>query len=345
MRGPNLYLGIVFSVFLPLFIACKTTGTEPETKGVPVIFDSDMAGDHDDAAALGILHALADRGEATILAMAASDRNKWTPLCMDAINTYFGYTDIPIGATKDPNAFYNESSYTGPIAKTYPRSYDWKNALDAPSAIDVYRSVLSNQPDKSVVFVSVGNLSNMSNLLKSKPDKHSSLNGTELVRKKVRHWVCMGGAFTKGVRNKREANIVMYQSAAAHAIQHWPTKITFNGYGIGTDLHTGPELKHLPEDHPIRFAYEKAQNGTLQPHTSFDLAAVLYAVRGLDGGPASDYWSVSEWGWATVNEDGTTSFNEDPDGRHRYHIEKMKPTHVARKIGEMLKRLPTKENS
>ena len=62
-----------------------------------IIFDTDMAGDVDDVGALAILHAMADQGEAEILAVGISSRNEDVGPCVDAINTWYGRPDIPIG--------------------------------------------------------------------------------------------------------------------------------------------------------------------------------------------------------------------------------------------------------
>ena len=58
--------------------------------------------------------------------------------------------------------------------------------------------------DNSVTIVTVGFLSNISELLNSGPDKFSKLSGVELVRKKVAQWVAMAGSFPQG----REFNIL-----------------------------------------------------------------------------------------------------------------------------------------
>ena len=89
---------------------------EPSRSPVQVIFDTDMAGDCDDAGALAVLHALADLGEAQILAVVTN--RKCTAgvsggAC-DAINTFYGRPDIPIGTDKDGARFrWNKpSTYT-----------------------------------------------------------------------------------------------------------------------------------------------------------------------------------------------------------------------------------------
>ena len=61
---------------------------------VKVVFDTDMAADVDDVGALALLHALADLGEARILAVGISSRNEEAGPCLDAINTWYGRPDF-----------------------------------------------------------------------------------------------------------------------------------------------------------------------------------------------------------------------------------------------------------
>src|SRR5690625_7325019 len=58
-------------------------------------------------------------------------------------------------------------------------------------------------PDSSVTIVTVGFMSNLAELLKSRPDRYSPLSGRELVGKKVKQYVAMAGMFPQG----REFNV------------------------------------------------------------------------------------------------------------------------------------------
>ena len=307
----KLLFVVVALLAMPLVSAVARDFTLP----APIIFDSDMNGDADDVAALATLHALADLGHAKILAVGASERNPWTPLCMDAINTYYGRPDVPIGATKDKRAFFKPSKYAEAVARKFPRSRDWKSASDAPCAVEIYRQVLAKQPDNSVVLVTVGSLANIANLLKSEADDYSNLSGKALVGNKVRHWVCMPGVFGPG-EGKREANLIKGVEAAQYALKHWPTRITFCGYLIGHHVQTGAGLKDTPEDNPVRHAYKLGKDG--RSSSSFDQVTTLYAVSALKDGLLSNLWKRSEWGWVTVNDDGSNKFEKDPKGLHRY---------------------------
>src|SRR5947209_8178268 len=67
---------------------------------VKVLFDTDMDSDCDDAGALAILHALADAGEAEVLATMVSSLHPYSVPCVAAINRYYGRPDLPIGCPK-----------------------------------------------------------------------------------------------------------------------------------------------------------------------------------------------------------------------------------------------------
>ncbi len=163
---------------------------------VRVILDTDLASDCDDAGAVAVLHALADRGEADILAMGVSAGNRHSVLVLDAFNTWYGRPDIPIGTVKASGVSAG-SRYTEEIAGEYPRCHDhWEDADDAPDVMDIYRKTLASEPDiddenPGVVMVSIGYMTNFRDLLQSGPCEHSDLPGDELVANKVRLWVCM----------------------------------------------------------------------------------------------------------------------------------------------------------
>ncbi len=165
-----------------LFLLAALAASPPAAAPVPILFDSDIASDCDDAGAMALLHALADLGEARILGMAACTANQWSPAAMDAINTYYGRPGIPIGAIKGKvEAKHDASAYAEYLAKHFPNGFG--SASKVPDAVEVYRRVLAAQPDRSVVFVAVGWLTNLKNLLESRADANSPLGGTELVRR------------------------------------------------------------------------------------------------------------------------------------------------------------------
>ena len=91
----------------------------PQAQGVKIIFDTDIHTDCDDAGAMAVLHALADRGECEILAMMCSTKDPFSAPVIDVINTYYGRPDIPIGIPKREGVL-RKSKYTRGVATEFP---------------------------------------------------------------------------------------------------------------------------------------------------------------------------------------------------------------------------------
>ena len=327
--------GIVLAVLGVLVTVAADAGADEPAKPVPVrlIFDTDIMGDVDDVGTVALLHALADRGEVEILAMGVSAANPDCPLCLAALNRYFGRGAIPLGVVKGP-AHRRDSRYAGQIAREFPHAV--RSADELPDAALLYRKVLAAEPDASVVLVSVGQLTNMRNLLKTGPDETSKLSGKELVARKIKCWVCMGGKVPGG----REANLVNDGGAAQDAINNWPTPIFFSGFEIGREVMTGARLKETPKGNPVRRAYQ-LYNG-LKNRESWDQTAALFAVRGFSGG-LDDVWSLAR-GRMVVAPDGSNTWEPSADGPHTCLVKKMPPEQVAQRIeGLMLDAVQRRE--
>jgi purine nucleosidase len=182
--------------------------------------------------------------------------------------------------------------------------------------------------------VTVGFLTNLKNLLNSGKDEASALSGEELVAKKVKLWVCMGGKFPDGrfPDGGGEYNVTYDTGAAVRAINDWPTPVVFTGFEIGERIRTGKRLAETPETNPVRACYLHF-NG-LENRESWDHTAVLFAVRG-----ARDYWTFSEPGFCVMHARVKFGYNEwiaSPQKRHRYLIEKAPPSELAKTIEDLM---------
>ncbi|MCX6867471.1 MAG: nucleoside hydrolase [Verrucomicrobia bacterium] len=328
-----------------LGIATCAGGGEP----VKIILDVDLCEDVDDAGALATLHGLANRGEAEILATIVSSKNEWVVPCLDAINTWYGRPDLPIGYqrghqygygnTKDPDR-ETTSKYAEAVAKASP--HDLKRSSDAPEAATLCRQILAKQPDQSVTFVTVGFLTNLKNLLDSRPDAHSPLDGVALVKQKVKQWVCMGGKFPEGrfPEGNGEYNLMWDTVASVRAVNDWPTPIVFSGFEIGVRVKAGARLRDTPETNPVRACYQH-YNG-LNDRESWDQTAVLCAVRG-----ASKYWTLSEPGFGIMHARVAHGYNgwiPWEQGPHRYLVEKMPPSELGERIEDLMVEPPRAGN-
>lgn len=294
--------------------------TEAKNSPVKIIVDTDMHTDCDDPGALAVLHALADREECEILAIMSSTKDPYSGPTIDAINTYFGRPDIPIGTIQE--GVYRYSKYTKTIATEFP--HDFGMGEGAPDAVSLYRDILEQQPDGSVVIVTVGYLTNISNLLKL-PAEDGRLSGMELVKRKVKSWVCMGGNFIgdppKDDLKLSNVNFQFDAPAAHYAINNWPGNLLFAGREVCSEpsgLAIGENLLHTPTSNPVRRAYELYFDGKLKNRHVADLVSVLFAVRGL-----RDYWDIETNGYMDIKPDMTFEWKFDMDKGQSYLKKKL----------------------
>ena len=85
--------------FLAICYAIAVFGQQ-KAAPIHIILDSDMGPDYDDVGAITILHAYADRGDATILATMASTKYDGVAGVLNAFNTYFNRPGLPVGVPK-----------------------------------------------------------------------------------------------------------------------------------------------------------------------------------------------------------------------------------------------------
>lgn len=288
---------------------------------VPIVFDTDIGNDVDDVLALGMLHALESRGECRLIAVTITKDNPLAAAFTDAVNTFYGRGDIPIGVVRggaEPGSgkFLSLAEQRDVDRLRYPHDLRWE---DAPEATTLLRRILTAESDGSVVIVQVGFSSNLARLLDSPPDEISPLSGRDLVARKVRQLSVMAGAF-KPIGGKRhlEYNVVKDIPAAKKVATAWPTPVVWSGFEIGIALpypaiSIERDYRYVPH-HPLAEAYVLYQP---PPHnrSTWDLTAALYAVR-----PDRGYFELSEPGRVIVEDDGETRFEPVPDGPHRYLV-------------------------
>ncbi|MDE3185265.1 MAG: nucleoside hydrolase [Bacteroidota bacterium] len=296
---------------------------------VPVILDTDIGPDYDDVGAVAVLHALANKGEAIPLAILASNKNEFVAPTINVLNTFFGRPDLPIGAPKGKAANIGAwQKWPQMLLSKYPHTIT--STAEVPDAINIYRKILSQQPDHSVTIVSIGFLTNLSNLLNSKPDQFSKLTGSELVKRKVTKLVSMAGGFPKG----REYNLLIDSTASAHVFNNWPTPIIFSGFEIGKDIKTGLGLVHDtlvsgPVKDVFAFCIPKAKEDRAG-RSSWDETTVLVAIRG-----ANPYFSLKRG--HIIIHGGNNEWKDDDKGSQYYLTKLMSDEEISAILEKYMK--------
>jgi len=291
---------------------------------VTLIYDTDIGNDVDDVLALGMIHALQTRGHCELLAVTVTKDHPLAGAFADAVNTFYGRPNIPIGTVREGatrergkfNQLAEEENADG--SPRYP--HDLKSSRDAPEAVSLLRRILAKRADASVVMTQVGFFTNYRRLLESKPDDISPLSGVELIRRKVRLLSVMAGSFQtiRDNNHYREYNVIKDIPSAQKLAKDWPTPIVWSGFEIGiTATYPAQSIErdyNYVRHHPLKEAYY-LYNPPPHDRPTWDLTSVLYAVWS-----DRDYFALSAPGQVTVEEDGFTRFTPKRDGKHRFLI-------------------------
>jgi inosine-uridine nucleoside N-ribohydrolase len=321
--------------FFICFVMCSLIMQAQNKKPASIIFDSDMGPDYDDVGAITILHAFADSGKIKILATMASTKYECVACVLNVFNTYFNRKDIPVGVPKgDAQTLRDWQHWSDTVTANYPHKI--KNNDEAEDAVALYRKILSRQPARSVTIVTVGFLTNLSNLLKSKADQYSSLDGTELVKEKVKQLVCMAGKFPEGY----EFNIDKDIPASQCVYTNWPSAIVFSGFEIGMKIKVGLPLIHdvkikkSPVKDVFRISIPLAKEDSAG-RMSWDETAVLVAMTGFE-----PYYHL-KYGHIEVADDGKDKWITEGK-KQAYLVETVAPEKVQALINKMIMHQPSK---
>jgi inosine-uridine nucleoside N-ribohydrolase len=270
-------------------------------QAVPVIFDTDMGNDIDDALALAMLHAMQSRGEVQLVAVTVTKDNPWAARYVSAVNTFYGRDKIPVGVvkngvTKDEGGYARKAIDGG--------RWPWPDRTE--DAMGLLKRALAGQADGSVVVIQVGFSTNLARLL-------DEPGGRALVAKKVKLLSLMAGNFTGGAA---EYNVKEDVKACQKLVAEWPGEMVWSGFEVGLSMkYPAASIERdyrWAAKHPVVDGY-KAYMRFPYDRETWDLTSVLYAVRAGGG-----YFGLSEAGTVAVDAQGNTKFRPQAGGRHRY---------------------------
>lgn len=314
-----------------------TNAAEP----IKIIFDTDMGNDVDDVVALDMFYKYMDEGKVDLLGIISSKREGGSVKFIDAMNTLYGYPNIPVGIVKTyPEEGYvctdkrlNYADYTVNAHNYKHTITDWNAVEDGYKLI---RKLLASQPDKSVTFVTVGFSTNMTRLLASAADEYSPLDGKSLMAQKAEKVVIMAGNFHE---RKKEYNVYKDHFAAVRFFAECPVPMYFSDVVLGkSTLYPYQTVENgfkYTENHPLVVAFNYyAQMPYNRP--LWDPTAVLFAVEGHKG-----YASLSKSGYVTVDQASITDFTEDKSSnRYYYKVNDKQRAAIVRHIVELTERTP-----
>lgn len=294
-----------------------------------LIFDTDFGGDADDLGALVMLNNFKNRNECNILAVMVWTSEEYAVPAIDAVNTFYGNPDIPIGVRK-AGKYHEKWNYSRPIAEVLEHDNNYDSAIEAAT---LYRKILTKSADKSIVIVTVGPLKNIEDLLNSAADDISPLSGKELIDQKVKEFVMMGGQFPEGEKEWNfDGNM---PGVTRRVIDNIGVPVVFSGYELGVEIRTARVFNKLNKRHPLYIGFmhfsanapwiKENFKGEILDNASFDQTPVLYAVRNGVG----LYWDKIENGACVPDEYGGNKWVQSKNSKHSYLKLKMEKETLA----------------
>ena len=292
-----------------------------KTEKLCVIFETDMGNDVDDAMALDMLYKYMDAGLVDLLAIMVNKDSGSAAQYIDMFGTWYGYPDIPVGVVRDGVTFEPGSPFLESViglrnedgSAMFARSHSDYDKL--PDAHILYRKILAQQPDYSVVIASVGFSTNLARLLDTPADEYSPLTGKELVARKVRLLSSMAGHLSDP--DFREFNVAQDVASAQKVFAEWPTEVVVSPFELGVSAkypwdRFNKDLSWA-EKHPIIESCMAFHQRECDQNT-FDLTSVLYAVEG------PSCFTVSGPGRFEINDEGISVFTPCENGNAKYLV-------------------------
>jgi inosine-uridine nucleoside N-ribohydrolase len=322
---------IIFSILL-MAVFSNTAGTAQQAKSVKpiqVIFDTDMGPDYDDVGAITLLHYYASTGKAKILATMASTKYERVGPVLSVLNTFFKQPNIPIGVPKgEASELFDSQKWSDTLVTKYPHAL--KSNAEAADAVKLYRKILAEQADESVVIITVGFFTNIAGLLQSPADEVSRLTGLELVNKKVLKMVSMAGKFPSG----SEFNVEEQTAASRYVFEHWTKPILFSGFEIGKEIKSGmPLIQSAMQNNPVKDVFKISIPKSREDSSgrmSWDQTAVFVAINGF-----KPYYRL-EKGKIHVAADGSNTWSADASGNQAYLVAVRPPKEVEAIINKLM---------
>lgn len=280
-----------------------------------VILDTDLGNDSDDIGAIAIMCNLYKEEKINIEAVTVSNSMIDPYLATDILLSYYG-VNVPLGKC---DTFLSEDPQHGTYARALRFIYKSKLEGTEPlSAVKVLRKALLKG---NITLITIGPLTNISNLLNSEPDEISPLNGSELFNKSVKEMYIMGGSFTIDFA---EWNIKEDISSAMNVINNTNCYKTFIPFEVGLKVKTGRNfLNDL--NTPMGKGYYIHNIGARE---SWDPITVYNALVKEN--------EASEMGKIRVLEDGRTVYTKDQNGKDKYILDTFDQEELTENLEELM---------
>ena len=316
----NRYNFLTFCILAMVLWSCSPKDEPIPADSKPlIILDTDIGSSTDDLFAMEMLYDYDRRGLCKFLGVIVNREGENCAACADVMNTWHGYGALPIGLVRNglkyPKVWidYQRMPYYLLPDSTPMFRHTIENCATLPDGWQLYRKLLSQQPDHSVTICSIGFLACLAQLLQSDGDQYSPLNGVELVRRKVRTVYLQGGVFSEA--EEADYNMTQGPECSHEFFRLFPedVDIVFSPQEVGQMIEYKPEqvISDIAwtDVHPVKQVYKRCDCDTGQ--RMWDVCAVMNAVEG-------DRFILSERGNVALTPECFTIFTPNTKGNCRY---------------------------
>lgn len=312
--------------------ACDESRPDGPPEDLPrIIFDTDLGNSNDDALAMQALFDFQQQGRCQVIGVMTSLQTDKGRDLADRFLHYYRADDVPLGILPGEEELFEMVPYFNMVdllkADGSPLFPPTGTPLsERQPAYKLYRRLLAEAEDGSVVIVCVGKYSNLGQLLRSPADEYSPLSGEELVRQKVRCLEVMGGCFTPIALQSLEPDgeqeflTVEYNIAgdipmAKKVLESWPTELHLLPIEEGMKYPSNHDemLRDYSwqPDSPLFQIYSRYDEWAVGEVGQYwwDALVALHAVMGEEA------FACTESGYLTIADDGHTTFAVGEGGR------------------------------
>jgi hypothetical protein len=326
----------------------------PQAEPIKLIYDGDIGPDACDFSTISMLHEYHNKGFIELLGVFGETPDPYLASTFSIYNQVYD-NDIPIAAY-DPES--SEVDFGEEVIRKYYEAverdchadenrtvfekYGNEKTLrsgDVMGTVTLYRKLLALAEDDSIVIYTAGQLYNFPPLLASGADQYSPLSGEELLKRKLKEFVLMGGYFPESKVNPwyientdgAEWNWWAFGSKdttriTLNALVKMGKPITYIGAEVGFQVRVGLEMaRRLGREHPTteafhlfkltarpRKGYEEDGPVLRWDNPAYDEIALFVAV---EGGIGEFFGTVQ--GRVQVDEHGANTWIPG-EGNERY---------------------------
>lgn len=299
---------------------------------IKIIIDTDLGFDCDDAGALAVANILHKKSEIEVLAITHSVNRKEGCAAIKAINEYYG-NDVPVGIAEN-YAFNVDEFYENFYAKMrfnpnfsgFAEKPSFYRLLDCvikrgsvkenlTSAKKLIAEKLSVQEDNSVIFLEIGQMNNIADML-TEGDSGFGTSYRTLFKRKVKKIVAMCGNFEQkgefyddgSVFWQGEFNVLMDIKSCRKVFSEKDLPVDVLDFNQGKDVLTGSGLEGQTNN-PVYKIYRKCGNG--KECESWDIVSLIYAAQ-----KCTEMFLISDYGKVKIDDKGRSLFSTG-NGKHR----------------------------